>query len=62
MRKRRFKRKALLVKMQKHESKVVKIQSLIRGHLGRIHNEAIVKKIKRDGPKKTRKYQQISKL
>lgn len=62
MRHRKIKRKALLVKMEKHKSKITKIQALIRGHLTRVKNVAIVNKIKRDGPKKTKKYILIAKL
>ncbi|CDW74934.1 adenylate cyclase [Stylonychia lemnae] len=62
IRKRKFKRKALIKKMQSHIGKICKIQALIRGHLARQKNQAIIARVKRDGPKKTKKYQQISKL
>lgn len=53
---RKVKRKALLNRMKKHEAKIVKIQSVMRGHYVRLVNRVIVEKIKRDGPKKTKKY------
>ena len=42
--------------MKKHIDKIVAIQSLVKGHLCRIKNAIIVKKIRVDGPKKTKKY------
>jgi hypothetical protein len=52
----KVKRKALLKRMTKHQSKIIKLQGLIRGHLFRNKNRKLVDKIKRDGPKKTKKY------
>ena len=48
--------------MTKHQAKIVKMQALLKGHLFRVKNKALVKKIKIDGHKKTKKYQMISKL
>lgn len=62
MRLRRIRRAALLKRVRKHEQKIVLLQSVIRGHLARVRNAAAVKRIKTEAPKKTKKYQQISKL
>lgn len=48
--------------MSKFPTQVLKIQSLIKGHLTRLKNQAIVRRIKQEAPKKTKKYQQVSKL
>ena len=58
----RVTRKALIKRMTKHQAKIVKMQALLKGHLFRVKNKALVKKIKIDGHKKTKKYQMISKL
>ena len=42
--------------------RVNKIQSVFRGHVVRQRHYQVVEKIKRDAPKKTKKYQKISKL
>ena len=42
--------------------RVNKIQSVFRGHVIRQRHYQVVEKIKRDAPKKTKKYQKISKL
>jgi len=34
----------------------------MRGHLARVRNAALIKRVKTEGPKKTKKYQLISKL
>jgi len=55
---------ALMKRITKPENigKVVKIQSCLRGHLVRAANWTKIEKIRRDAPKKTKKYQLISKL
>jgi hypothetical protein len=53
---------ALIKRMKLNVNKIIQIQALVRGHLVRVKNAALVKRIKTEGPKKTKKYQMISKL
>jgi hypothetical protein len=59
---RRVKRTALLKRLRQHVKPIIKIQALVRGHLARIRNAALVKRIRTEGPKKTKKYRMIAKL
>ena len=61
-RSRKLRRVALIKRMTKHSKKVIKMQALIRGHLERVRNAVAIKKVKTEGPKKTKKYKMISKL
>lgn len=56
--------KALTKRLSKQENlkKVNKIQSVFRGHVVRQRHRQAIDKIRRDAPKKTKKYQKISKL
>lgn len=62
IRKRRILRTALVKRMRKHEKKIIKIQALVKGHLVRCKFATAIKRIKRDAPKKTKKYQILSKI
>lgn len=42
--------------MKKHSNKIILIQALVRAHLVRVRNAAVIKKIKTEAPKKTKKY------
>lgn len=57
MRKRRIKRKALIKRMSKNVNKIIKIQALLRGHYVRVKNETMINKVRKNAPKKTKKYQ-----
>lgn len=61
-RRRKIVRAALLKRMKNHEPKIVLIQALLRAHLTRVRNAAVIKKIKAEAPKKTKKYQQVAKI
>ena len=55
-RRRKIVRAALLKRMQDHKPKIILIQALVRGHLTRVRNAAVIKRIKSEAPKKTKKY------
>lgn len=61
-RSRKIRQAALIKRMQKHQSKIIKIQALFRGHRVRTRYLAAIKKIKLEAPKKTKGYKQMSKL
>lgn len=62
IRKRRILRKALLKRMKKHEAKIIKMQALARGFLVRKRFAMAITRIKRDAPKKTKRYQVAAKI
>lgn len=43
--------------MGKHVNKIIKIQALLRGHYVRVKNETMINKVRKNAPKKTKKYQ-----
>jgi hypothetical protein len=48
--------------MKHHEGKIILIQALVRGHLTRVRNAALIKRIKNEAPKKTTKYKKVAKI
>ena len=56
LRTRKVRRAALLKRAKRHEGQMVKLQALFRAHLVRVRHAAVIKKIKTEAPKKTRKY------
>lgn len=63
-RSKRNRRRALMKRLSTQDNlkRVERIQSMFRGHVIRQRHRHIIEKIKRDAPKKTKKYQKISKL
>ena len=58
----RIRYKGLIIRLSSKQDKLVKIQSLVRGHLCRVTNKQKVAKIKRDGMKGTRKWKSTVKI
>ena len=54
--------RALIARLRTKQDSLVKIQSLVRGHLYRVLNKQKVAKIKRDGMKGTRKWKSTVKI